>query len=457
MEKTMEKTMDKLGTYQILEQLHRGAQPLYRAQAKDGRIVAIKAIPLAGLSPEMRQRFMREAETCRALEHPSLIRVYDTGEADGMLFQAMELLEGADFAKVLAEGRAFTWEEKLSLMEQVCAGLEYAHARKLVHRDIKPANLFLENSGRVKVLDFGMVRLADSQLTQVGATMGTLNYMSPEQIRGEVCTAASDVFSAGIVFFQLATGRHPFSTRDRSLAQVVSAIVFEPPPKLSAICPDAPEGLEFILNKALEKTPIHRLQDAGDLKQALSLCRVTMRPGPAPASAGSPAPAAPDAVPEDDGKTRVMRRPVRPAAPLAPAAPPPPVFAPPSPPAPAAPKAPAAPAPPAAPKAPATPVATPKPAAPPAAPTVAPAPAATPPAASRKPPSVAVSAPLFRYCPSCTTANRPDAVVCVGCGLPLGGETNPTAKPTMSWALYSAIAAAVLLFIALVIVLIVKQ
>ena len=113
------------------------------------------------------------------------------GEADGMLFQAMELLEGADLGKVMAEGRHFTWDEQLAIMEQVCDGLQYAHEHHLVHRDIKPANLFLENSGRVRVLDFGMVRVAESELTKVGSSLGTLNYMSPEQIRGERCTPAT--------------------------------------------------------------------------------------------------------------------------------------------------------------------------------------------------------------------------------------------------------------------------
>ena len=174
-----------------------------------------------------------------------------------------------------------------------------------MHRDIKPANLFLENSGRVRVLDFGMVRVAESELTKVGSSLGTLNYMSPEQIRGERCTPATDVFSAGIVFFQLATGRHPFSTRDRSLGQVVSAIVFETPPKLSELAPDAPEGLEFVLHRALEKDPARRLQNAGELKQAISLCRV--------AAQLSPIPAAPAACVAERGrdKTRVFQRPLR--------------------------------------------------------------------------------------------------------------------------------------------------
>ena len=135
--------MDKIGPYQILEPLYRGPRPLYRAKAADGTLVALKTIPVAELSAEARERFAREAETCRTLDHPNLIRVFEMGEADGKLYQAMELLEGADLSKVLAEGREFTWEEKLSIMEQVCAGLEYAHEHQLVHRDIKPANLFL--------------------------------------------------------------------------------------------------------------------------------------------------------------------------------------------------------------------------------------------------------------------------------------------------------------------------
>src|SRR6185369_3136840 len=165
--------MDKIGPYEILAPLHMGPQPLYRGKAADGRIVAVKTIPVKGLSPEMRERFMREAETCRALDHPNLVRVFESGEANGMLFQAMELLEGSDLGKVLGEGRKFTWEDKLSIMEQVCDGLQYAHEHKLVHRDIKPANLFLENSGRVRVLDFVMVRVAESELTKVGSSLGT--------------------------------------------------------------------------------------------------------------------------------------------------------------------------------------------------------------------------------------------------------------------------------------------
>jgi serine/threonine-protein kinase len=423
--------MDKIGPFQIVEVIHRGPQPLFRARAKDGREVAIKAVPVANLTPETRERFTREAETCRGLEHPNLIRVYEMGEADGMLFQAMEMLEGADLGKVMSEGRHFSWDARLAIMEQVAAGLQYAHEHHLVHRDIKPANLFLENSGRVRVLDFGMVRVAESELTKVGSSLGTLNYMSPEQIRGERCTPATDVFSAGIVFFQLATGRHPFSTRDRSLGQVVSAIVFETPPKLSELAPDSPEGLEFVLHRALEKDPARRLQNAGELKQAISLCRVAAQlspiptaPAPASPSVGEqtrvfqrplsvppatpdaektrvlPRAAAPPAAPMDDAKTKVMQRPL--PAPVAPPPPPPPKL---------------------------------------------------PPAAARPLPAAAPAQQL-RYCPSCTFANPPHATACERCQTPFSTVAYPT--KTGSWSLYVAIAVAVLLAIALAVVLILK-
>ena len=421
--------MDKIGTYQLLEILHSGPQPLYRAKGKDGKEVAVKAIPVAGLTAEMRERFTREAETAKTLDHPNLVRVFEAGEADGMLFQAMELLVGSDLGHVMAEGRKFTWEDKLSIMEQVCDGLQYAHEHKLVHRDIKPANLFLENSGRVRVLDFGMVRVAESELTKVGSSLGTLNYMSPEQIRGDRCTTASDVFSIGIVFYQLSTGRHPFSSKDRSLAKVVSAIVFETPPKISEICPDAPEGLEFILNKAMEKDQANRIQNAGDLKQAMSLCRITMKLGfsqqhaakppepragtgafPQEAGGRSPGPQGPGAVafaPEDSDKTQVIRRD---KAQTPRVAPPPPAK-----------------------------------------------PQVKPPAQPPPPPPVKLNTG-FLHCPICTTPNPPGATVCRGCGNPLGTGVVPDpaqAKP-VQWGLYVAIAAAALLAVVLIIVLIQK-
>jgi serine/threonine-protein kinase len=332
------------------------------------------------------------------------------------------MLEGADLGRVMGEKRPMDWEARLSIMEQVSAGLQYAHDHGLVHRDVKPANLFLEASGRVKVLDFGMVRVADSELTKAGSSLGTLNYMSPEQIRGERVTPATDVFSAGIVFYQLAAGRHPFSSRERGLAQVVSAIVFEQPAKLSEICPDAPEGLEFILGRALEKEPARRLQNAGDLRHAIELCRMTLGmgvpPPPVPASPSEDpdqtrimktavdAPDAPAAAGEDNGKTRVMRRPST--------------------------------------------------AAPPVAPPAVLKPAVAPPVAAKPSAAPSLLSQHYRYCPACTFANPMGTAVCQRCQTPIAAPASATASKPSSWPLYVAIGMAVVLALALIVVLLVK-
>jgi serine/threonine protein kinase len=406
--------MDRIGQFQILETIRGGSQPLFRARGADGKEVAIKAVAVVNLTPEKRERFMREAETCRILDDPNLIRVFEAGEADGMLYQAMELLEGADLEKVMSGGRQFDWEGKLSIMEQVSAGLQYAHNRALVHRDIKPANLFLETSGTVKVLDFGMVRLAESELTQVGSVLGTLNYMSPEQLRGERVTPATDVFSAGIVFYQLAAGRHPFSSRERSLPQVLRAIAFEHPPKLSDICPDAPQGLEFILNRALEKDLSRRWQNAGEMKEAIAFCRLALGMGIAAPPAKPPAPAAAPPGLKDVDKPAAPPQPVDPDKTVV------------------------------------LPRLTPRPYAPPA-PVPAPVPA--------PPPPVPPAPPAQRYCPSCTWANPPESAVCQNpnCRTPLG-KAEPVAPVQVPrpWPLYVAIAVAALLAMALIVVLLVK-
>jgi len=387
--------MDRIGAYQIVGLLHGGPRPLYRAQGADGRVLAMKTVSASGLSVEMRERFNREAAISATFDHPNLIKVYDYGEANGVLFQTMDLLEGGDLSKVFAERRPFTWDEKLGIMEQVCDGLQYAHARNLVHRDIKPANIFLENSGRIRILDFGMARLESSNLTQAGASVGTLNYMAPEQLRAETCTTASDVFSAAMVFYELAGGRNPFAAPNAGLAQIMQAIVFNAPPPLKELAPDMPEGLDFVLNKALEKDPAQRLQNAGDLKQTLALCRITLKLRPAapkPAAPGAPAAPAP---PEDLGKTVVMQRPG--VAPMAPR---------------------------------------------PAAPTPAPAPAPAPP-----PPKPAAPKPDVVFCTSCTHPNEKGSTVCARCGQPLVMQGKPAVEPQSEktqWAIIAAVAAGII-------------
>ena len=391
--------MANIGPYQILELLQGGPRRLYRVRAADGRVLALKAVPVEGITPDVRERFNREAAISKELDHPNLVKVYDSGEADGFLYQVMELLEGVDLSKVLAERRPLSWDQKLSLMEQVCEGLEYAHGRNLIHRDIKPANLFLENSGRLRVLDFGMARVQDSSLTRAGMAVGTLTYMAPEQIRGETCTTATDVFAAGIVFYELATGKHPFAAGGMDIAKILTAVLFQPPASLKGLAPDAPDGLDLVLNKALEKDTARRLQNATDLKQALSLCRITLKLRPPAPSAEAPAGpgAAPAAEPIDLAKTRVVPRSARPA-------PSPPQERPPS----------------------------------PGAASPAPKPA----------PKVELT-----FCPACTHGNPKGATTCARCGQPLVAAGLPPAESQdrwLQWAAMGVIAAGVLLLLYLI-------
>ena len=405
--------MQKVGTYEVLETLYSGPRPLYKVKAADGRILALKTAPVSGLSPELRERFTREGQVCSTLDHPNLIRVYDAGEADGVLFQAMDLLEGGDLNRLFQSGRLLSWEEKLSIMEQVCDGLESAHGMGLIHRDIKPANIFLEKSGRIRLLDFGMARVDASNLTVAGSAVGTLNYMAPEQIRGETCTRAADIFSTGIVFYQLATERHPFSTKNSNIGMILNAILFDPPPPLSQVAPDAPEGLEFVLSKALEKDSSKRLPGAADLKQALSLCRITLRMRGAAASTPS---GAVKTVPAGDEKTVAFRVPI---------IPPPPASVQPRPPGPAS----------------------------GAVPVVK--------AGPRSGAVQAVQLPESIFCSSCTFANPSTAAFCKRCGLPLLSQSGATpASPSSAsnkLAIIMAISGGVLLVALMILIMMSRQ
>lgn len=352
----------KIGGYELLEPLHGGTHPLFKAKDAEGKLVALKAIPLTIASDEQRERFLREAEIAKTLDHQNLVKVIDSGTGETHLYQVMELLEGSDLRKLLGQQSALAWEQRMQIMEQVCDGLGYAHYRGLVHRDMKPANLFVENSGRVRILDFGMARIQDSKLTRVGVALGTLNYMAPEQIRGEQCTPASDVFSCGIIFYELITGRHPFSHGSAGLQEILTSMLFQSPPPLRDLAPDAPAGIEMVIAQALEKEPQKRPQNASELRGMLRSCRVGL------ASGTKPPPPAPVPAP-DLGATRKIRRPdIEALKAMKPPAPPP---------------------------------AAPKPPAPPA----------------QKPAPERAQETL--YCPACTRPNPKSASVCAQCGASL--------------------------------------
>ena len=176
-----------------------------------GRQVALKVL-IADLEsdPDTRARFYREALAAARVIHPNVITIFDAGEDDGRSFIAMQLLHGAPLARYLTSPDAGALERKIDLMIQMCEGLSAAHAHEVVHRDLKPSNLFVQMDGLLKILDFGVARLAGSNMTAAGTMLGTPDYMSPEQARGTQVSASSDIFSAGSVFYFMLAGHKPF-------------------------------------------------------------------------------------------------------------------------------------------------------------------------------------------------------------------------------------------------------
>ena len=226
------------------------------------RPVAIKVM-MADLEgdKETRMRFEREAKVAGDLLHRNVINVYEMGEEDGRLFMVMELLEGEPLNEYLKRVGKLSLERSLDMMMQVCEGLAVAHAHGIVHRDIKPGNLFVLKDGGVKILDFGVARLANSSMTASGFIVGTPDFMSPEQARGKPIDQRSDVFSAGAVFYYMLSGRKPFAAPD--LPAVLHKVSSEDPQMLSA--DEAPPGLWRIILKALAKSTTDRYKDMGAL------------------------------------------------------------------------------------------------------------------------------------------------------------------------------------------------
>ena len=223
----------RVGKYRLLELVGRGAMGRVFAALDDhtGRKVAIKLLnaDLEG-EPDIRTRFFREAQAAARLGHRNVITIYDLGEDRGRPFIVMELLRGWTLPNYLNEPAAVDLERKVDLMVQLCDGMAVAHAAEIIHRDLKPGNLFVQADGLLKVLDFGVARLASSSMTTAGAQPGTLHYMSPEQARGEEIDKRSDIFSAGGVFYFMLTGRKPFPGQE--WARVIRMLESEDPQPL---------------------------------------------------------------------------------------------------------------------------------------------------------------------------------------------------------------------------------
>ncbi len=266
---------NKLGRYDIVRVLGKGAMGMvYEARDPNlDRRVAIKTIKVENLSPEASReyeaRFRTEARSAARLQHPNIVSVYDSGRDGDVAYLVMEFVEGQDLKQHLDIGRNFTLQETLRMMRDLLAALDYAHRQSVVHRDVKPANLLLEASGRVKLTDFGVARIQDSsEATRTkGSMVGTLKYMSPEQVRGLPVDSRADLFSAGIVLYQLLTGNRPFSG-DTDFA-IIQQIVDVMPPAPSSVNADLPAALDVVVARALAKSRDDRFADADGFAQAL--------------------------------------------------------------------------------------------------------------------------------------------------------------------------------------------
>jgi eukaryotic-like serine/threonine-protein kinase len=280
----------KAGRYEIVGELGRGAMGVvYKAMDPViGRAVAVKTIKLSeegtGLSrPELLARFQTEARAAGLLTHPNIVVVFDAGEEDGLYYITMELVEGKSVQALLDAGHAFPLPRVLRIMEQTCSALQFAHERNVVHRDIKPANIMLTGDDTVKVTDFGTAKILQfGTVQQTAHVMGTPSYMSPEQVKGRAVDGRSDIFSLGVMLYEMITGEKPFP--GQSITTVIYKIVNEEPVPPRQINPSIHPGISAAVMKALAKEPDTRYQSCRELLEDLRNYRATANGGGSPQS-----------------------------------------------------------------------------------------------------------------------------------------------------------------------------
>ncbi|MBI2456078.1 MAG: CHASE2 domain-containing protein [candidate division NC10 bacterium] len=262
-----------LGRYELVEELGRGAMGIvYKGlDPKINRTVAIKTVHFddveEAMLPEVKERFFREAQAAGGLNHPNILTIYDSGEEMDVAWIAMEFLSGKDLERFCQKGNLLPWSKALEICAKVADALKYAHTHGVVHRDIKPANIMLLENGEVKVTDFGIARVVSSSQTKTGMVMGSPSYMSPEQIAGKKVDGRSDLFSLGVVLYELFAGERPF--QGDSLATIMFQITGSPPPPLANFAPRIPPIFQKLAEKALAKNPAQRFQTGEEFAKTL--------------------------------------------------------------------------------------------------------------------------------------------------------------------------------------------
>ena len=264
--------------YQIGEPIGRGGMStIYRARdMQTGRIVAIKVLrEVYSTDPKFITRFRLSAKTQEALHHPNVVQVYDYVQSNGEYFIVMELVEGTDLRRYLRSRGVLDVDRAVMIAHSVALGLGAAHQHGIVHRSVKPQNILIGRDGSIKLTDFGIASvykdINDERLTEPGMTLGTVQYYPPEQAQGEMVTPAADVYSLGIVLYEMLTGRAPFDG-DTPVAVAMQHIQ-DPPQPPSQLNPNIPQGLEALILRCLEKQPEKRYRDGAELAATLETLR----------------------------------------------------------------------------------------------------------------------------------------------------------------------------------------
>ena len=262
-----------LGKYEIRGMLGRGAMGVvYEGwDPVIDRRIAIKTIGRRAAEEEedgaeKLARFRREAQAAGRLQHPNIVSVFDYGESDDLAYIVMEFVEGRTLKDMVTGNERMSATDAIRVMSDILAGLDYSHERGVVHRDIKPANIILTASGQAKIADFGIARIESSSMTQAGTVMGTPAYMSPEQFMGHVVDRRTDIYSCGVILYQLLAGERPF---DGSMSSIMHKVMTTTPPRPSALSVTAPRALDAVVATAMAVRPEDRYATAPAFAEAM--------------------------------------------------------------------------------------------------------------------------------------------------------------------------------------------